>query len=168
MRAPVATRHILAAIGFALLYFAPDPHALGAQWQAGAASVKITPAKPVAMSGYAARTRPFERVELDIYAKALALDDGEGHRGVIVTMDLVGLSSAIAEPVCRRIAEQSGLKREQAHRGTVEAEARASAAQLRPQPRRPDAEPRAARGDRRPQTLAGHGRVHPVDAGPAG
>src|SRR2546425_5277293 len=85
----------------------------GAEWKAGAAAIKITPQKPVVMSGYAARTRPFERVEQDIFAKALALDDGEGHRGVIVTMDLIGLSSTIAEPVCKRIAEQSGLKREQ-------------------------------------------------------
>jgi len=88
---------------------AADP----AHWNAGVARVKITPQKPVVMSGYAARTRPFERVEQELFAKALALDDGAGGRGVLVTMDLIGLSSAIAEPVCLRIAERSGLKRDQ-------------------------------------------------------
>src|SRR6185295_16286943 len=62
---------------------------------------------------YASRTRPFERVEMDLFAKALALEDGEGHRAVLVTMDLIGLSAAIAEPVCARIGEKTGLKREQ-------------------------------------------------------
>src|SRR6266566_9579010 len=82
-----------------------------AQWKAGVAVVKITPQRPVVMSGYASRTRPFERVETDLFAKALALEDGEGHRAVIVTMDLIGLSAAIAEPVCARIGEKNGLKR---------------------------------------------------------
>jgi hypothetical protein len=52
-------------------------------------------------------------VEHDLFAKALALQDGEGNRAVLVTMDLIGLSAAIAEPVCARISEKSGLKREQ-------------------------------------------------------
>ena len=65
------------------------------------------------MSGYASRTKPFERVERDLFAKALALDDGAGHRAVIVTMDLIGLSATIAEPVAARIAEKNNLQRDQ-------------------------------------------------------
>src|SRR5882762_1662278 len=84
-----------------------------AQWKAGVSAIKITPQRPVVMSGYASRTRPFERVERDLFAKALALEDGEGHRAVLMTMDLIGLSAAIAEPVCARIGERTGLKREQ-------------------------------------------------------
>src|SRR6266516_4233478 len=103
-------RHIAAGFFWLAWLLAFPPVAAGAEWNAGTASIKITPQEPVVMSGYAARTRPFERVEHDIFAKAVALDDGEGHRGVIVTMDLIGLSSTIAEPVCKRIAEQSGLK----------------------------------------------------------
>jgi neutral ceramidase len=82
-------------------------------WKAGLASVKITPDDPVQMSGYASRTRPFERVNDDLYAKALALEDGQGHRGVIITSDLIGFGAAIAEPICERIAARTGLKREQ-------------------------------------------------------
>ena len=82
-------------LGIVLIYVTP---ARGADtpWKAGVSAIKITPQKPVIMSGYASRSRPFERVERDLFAKALALDDGSGHRAVIVTMDLIGLSAAIA------------------------------------------------------------------------
>src|SRR5258707_11763744 len=81
------------------------------EWKAGLATVKITPEKPVPMAGYASRTKPFEKVEQDIYAKALALEDREGHRAVLVTTDLLGLSRAVAEPVCERIQQATKLAR---------------------------------------------------------
>lgn len=82
-------------------------------WKAGLAHVKITPEKPVFLAGYASRNKPFERVECDLSAKALALDDGRGHKAVLVTSDLIGLPAAVSEPVCERIGRQTGLKREQ-------------------------------------------------------
>ena len=48
-------------------------HSAESDWKVGLANVKITPEKPVPMAGYASRTKPFEKVEQDIYAKALAL-----------------------------------------------------------------------------------------------
>src|SRR5436853_7721894 len=81
-------------------------------WKVGLARVKITPERPVFLAGYASRDRPFDRVAADLYAKALALEDREGHVAVLVTTDLIGLSAAVAEPVCRRIGEKTGLKRE--------------------------------------------------------
>jgi hypothetical protein len=81
------------------------------EWKVGLASVKITPEKPVPMSGYASRTKPFEKVEQDIYAKAMALEDRQGHRAVLVTTDLIGLSRAVAEPVCQRIQDKTKLDR---------------------------------------------------------
>jgi hypothetical protein len=82
-------------------------------WKVGLAQVKITPERPVFMAGYASRDRPFEKVTTDLYAKALALEDREGHLAVLVTTDLIGLSAAIAEPVCARLADRAKLKREQ-------------------------------------------------------
>src|SRR5712675_689671 len=67
------------------------------EWKAGLATIKITPEKPVPMAGYASRTKPFEKIEQDIYAKALALEDREGHRAVLVTTDLIGIARAVAE-----------------------------------------------------------------------
>jgi hypothetical protein len=82
-------------------------------WKVGLAEAKITPEMPVVMSGYGGRTKPFEKVAADLYVKALVLEDSAGQRGVIVTSDLLGFPAAVAEPICARIAKQTGLKREQ-------------------------------------------------------
>jgi hypothetical protein len=82
-------------------------------WRAGVAEVKITPEAPVHLSGYASRNRPFEKVATDLYAKALALEDAGGRRAVLVTTDLTGFRRDVAEPLCERIAEKTGLRREQ-------------------------------------------------------
>src|SRR5438105_1310593 len=82
-------------------------------WKVGLAHVKITPEQPVPMAGYAARTKPFEKVAADLYVKALVLEDREGRRGVVVTSDLIGFPAAVAEPICERIEKKTGLKREQ-------------------------------------------------------
>jgi hypothetical protein len=83
--------------------------ASAAQWQAGAAEVKITPTQPMWMSGYASRTKPAESTLSDLWAKALVLDDGQGHRAVLVTFDLVGISRQLSLDVRRQIAEKHKL-----------------------------------------------------------
>jgi hypothetical protein len=65
------------------------------------------------MAGYSARTKPFEKVAADLFDKAMVLEDRTGQRGVVVTSDLIGFSAAVAEPICERIAKQTGLKRAQ-------------------------------------------------------
>src|SRR5207253_3489929 len=87
--------------------------AADAPWKVGLAQVKITPERPVLMSGYAGRTRPFEKVVADLYVKALVVEDSKGQRGVVVTSDLLGFSAAVAEPICERIGKKTGLKRAQ-------------------------------------------------------
>jgi neutral ceramidase len=83
------------------------------EWRAGLAEIKITPERPVQMSGYANRVKPFEKVTADLYAKALMLEDGDGRRAVIVTSDLLGFPAAVAEPICERLQKKLGLNREQ-------------------------------------------------------
>src|SRR5438132_8658937 len=83
------------------------------EWRVGLAAVKITPEQPIFLAGYASRNKPFERVETDLFAKALALEDRRGKRAVIVTTDLIGLSAAVAEPICERISQKTGLARAQ-------------------------------------------------------
>lgn len=65
------------------------------------------------MFGYSSRATPFESVAGDIYAKALAIEDAEGRRGVIVTTDLVGLQDAFSGEIAQRIEERTGLARGQ-------------------------------------------------------
>jgi hypothetical protein len=83
------------------------------EWKVGLAEVKITPEHPLYLAGYASRNRPFDKVASDLYAKALAVEDREGHIAVLVTTDLLGLSAEVAEPICERVASKTGLKREQ-------------------------------------------------------
>jgi hypothetical protein len=103
----------IAVVFIALAFFwaCPKAQAAGPEWKVGLAQVKITPERPVLMAGYASRTKPFEKVETDLYAKALALEDSTGRRAVLVTSDLIGFSAAVAEPICDRISAKTGLKR---------------------------------------------------------
>src|SRR5437879_5206968 len=99
------------AAAIALFASVPAAFAADAEWKAGLATVKITPETPVPMAGYASRVKPYTNVAQDIYAKALALEDRQGHRAVLVTTDLIGISRAVANPVCERITAKTGLAR---------------------------------------------------------
>ena len=80
-------------------------------WKVGMARTKITPPYPVRMSGYSSRDKPFEGVAADLYAKALAVTDEQGHRAVLITSDLIGFPADVAAAICARIMEKTGLKR---------------------------------------------------------
>jgi len=82
-------------------------------WKVGLARTKITPPYPVRMSGYSSRDKPFEGVVADLFAKALALTDEQGNRALLITSDLIGFPADVAEPICKRISGESGLKRSQ-------------------------------------------------------
>ena len=60
-------------------------------WKAGVDSIVITPDESMWMAGYAARNKPSEGKVHDLHAKALALEDENGTRLVIVTVDLIGI-----------------------------------------------------------------------------
>jgi hypothetical protein len=96
--------HRAAVCALAVLsLFLWSPGARG-QWQAGVAQAEITPQQPMWMSGYASRDRPAEGKLHDLYARALALDDGQGHKAVLITMDLCGIDRDLSVRVVDRIA----------------------------------------------------------------
>jgi neutral ceramidase len=82
-------------------------------YRAGVARVVITPTEPTWAGGYGSRTHTTSEKEMDLYAKALALDDGKGGRVLIITTDLLGLPKNIADPVAQAIMDKHHLKREQ-------------------------------------------------------
>lgn len=113
-------RRFLGQIGLFVLLAAVVPPSFGMandddlQWKVGLASAKITPDKPVFLAGFGARQRkPSDGVGLDLYVKALALEDLHGQRAVILTMDLLFVDDRLIDPVIRRIGEKAGLQREQ-------------------------------------------------------
>jgi hypothetical protein len=82
-----------------------------AEYKAGVARVRITPEAPIWMSGYASRNHPSEGVSQDLWAKALAIEDGKRNRVVIVTTDLIGLPRAVGDEIAARCAKEHGLDR---------------------------------------------------------
>jgi neutral ceramidase len=94
-----------------LLVFAAIPLSGEEVWQAGVAKSKITPPQPMWMAGYASRDRPAEGVRTELWAKALVLEDVEGDRALILTLDLVGIDRELSVSICRQITEQFGLAR---------------------------------------------------------
>ncbi len=74
-------------------------------WKAGRAKVNITPEKFIWMSGYASRDKPAQGKLTDLWAKCLVLEDGDGKRTVLVTMDLIGLGRTLSLRVRGRIQE---------------------------------------------------------------
>lgn len=85
----------------------------GAAWQAGVAKTIITPDTYMAMSGYGGRDNPADGKLTDLWAKAAALEDANGNRGVIITLDLVGIDRTLSQAICNSLRERYGLERAQ-------------------------------------------------------
>jgi hypothetical protein len=83
-----------------------------AGYKAGAGSVVITPEKNIWMAGYAARKGPAEGKEHDLFAKAFAIEDPNGARAVVVTTDLVAVSSTLTHAVFDRVQAKYAIPRE--------------------------------------------------------
>jgi len=86
---------------------ADDPAA--STWKAGVARAVITPEQPMWMAGYASRRMPSDGIIHDLYAKAVALEDAEGTRQVIVTLDLISVPRPLRDWLEKEVAEQLDL-----------------------------------------------------------
>jgi hypothetical protein len=82
----------------------------GAELRAGAARVAITPRGSIWLAG---RNHASDSIESEIYARALALDDGAGGRAVLIATDLAGLPRSLTERVAADIMKAQGLERSQ-------------------------------------------------------
>jgi len=80
-----------------------------AKWKAGVASIVITPERSMWMAGYAARNKPSEGKIHDLRAKALALEDAQGTRLVIVTTDLIGIPRRLRDQLQEEVGQRYGL-----------------------------------------------------------
>jgi hypothetical protein len=82
-------------------------------WKAGAAKMVITPQDLLWMSGYGGRDHPAEGKLTELWAKALAIEDPEGHRAVVITLDLVGIPRDTSLAVREAIGRKHSLKLDQ-------------------------------------------------------
>jgi len=85
--------------------------ASAAEWQAGVARANITPQESMWMSGYASRNHGADGKLTDLWAKAIVIDDLDGHRIAAVTLDLVGLDRPTSLAIRDGIEQQSGIPR---------------------------------------------------------
>ena len=94
-----------------LVFFWASSAMAETNWQVGIATAKITPEKPVWMAGYAGRKGPSEGVVGDLFAKAMAIQDEQGHRIVIVTTDLIGIPRKLRDQLEIEVKERFQLDR---------------------------------------------------------
>jgi Neutral/alkaline non-lysosomal ceramidase, N-terminal len=85
--------------------------ALAEGWKAGTAAQKITPQQPMWMAGYGSRDHPATGFLSDLWAKALVLEDAQGTRVAVITLDLVGIAPDLADPVTAELRSKFDLPR---------------------------------------------------------
>lgn len=82
-------------------------------WKAGVAKIIITPKESVWQAGYASRTHASEGKLHDLWAKALALEDENGKKCVLVTTDMLGFPKAMSDRIRKQLNQQFGLTKAQ-------------------------------------------------------
>jgi neutral ceramidase len=112
---PAAMPRISQAVVLALLLTLVGGTLAAAEptWRAGTARAVITPEQPLWMAGYGGRTHPADGKQTELLIRALSLEDAQGHRGVILSSDTLGISQPIYEAVVARMKSQHGLDRSQ-------------------------------------------------------
>ena len=91
---------------------AADSLAEEMQWQAGVARTVITPKTPVWLAGYGSKRVADGKLH-ELWMKALALEDVEGRRVVLITSDFQGVPKGMSDPVFAALLEKFGLQRKQ-------------------------------------------------------
>jgi neutral ceramidase len=81
----------------------------GTAYRAGTAKVKITPDEPGYLLAYDQHQKA-EGVESDVWTRALALEDAEGKKVVLVSADILGFPPSLARVIREDAAKRFGLK----------------------------------------------------------
>ncbi|MBL8829448.1 MAG: neutral/alkaline non-lysosomal ceramidase N-terminal domain-containing protein [Planctomycetaceae bacterium] len=83
-----------------------------AEWKAGVSRAVITPETSVWLAGYGGRRAPDGKLH-DLWMKALALEDAQGRRAVLVTSDFQGVPKVFSDPVFAMLKQKFQLDRAQ-------------------------------------------------------
>jgi len=98
------------ALTLLLLLIASPPAEAG--WKAGLAKSDLTPRADVWLAGYGSRRVATEIIH-PLWMKALALDDGQGHRVVLITSDFQGVPKGMSDRVFQQVKQKYRLERDQ-------------------------------------------------------
>ncbi|MEO2016152.1 MAG: neutral/alkaline non-lysosomal ceramidase N-terminal domain-containing protein [Fuerstiella sp.] len=81
-------------------------------YNVGVAVVDITPEYPIRLNGFGNRREESGGVSQQIYARALAVSQGDQPPLVLVTLDSLGVRTSMVDEVRRRLQESDGLPRQ--------------------------------------------------------
>ncbi|WP_237729290.1 neutral/alkaline non-lysosomal ceramidase N-terminal domain-containing protein [Schlesneria paludicola] len=81
-------------------------------WKAGVAKTEITPEQSVWLAGYGSKRAPDGKLH-ELWMKALALEDQNGQRVVLITSDFQGVPKVMSDVAFAKIKEKYGLDRRQ-------------------------------------------------------
>lgn len=82
-------------------------------WKAGVASADVTPTESMWMAGFGFRNKPSEGVTTDIWAKAIALEDENGKRAVLIAVDNAGIGKKLSDSIREKLKTAYNLTKEQ-------------------------------------------------------
>jgi neutral ceramidase len=98
---------------FTHLLLAFSSSADSATWKVGIAKQNITPENGLWLAGYATRDKPADGKVMELWVKALALEDAGSNRAVIVTSDTLGIPQNIYLHTLGELKSKCGLNPEQ-------------------------------------------------------
>ncbi|QDV17949.1 Neutral ceramidase precursor [Gimesia panareensis] len=104
---------LLLLISCVHLSHSPQGFADEALWKAASATAVITPQENLWMAGYGGRKAPADGKIHDLWLKVLVIEARDGHRGVIVTTDTLGIPQSIYNNVCAALKKKFDLDRSQ-------------------------------------------------------
>jgi hypothetical protein len=87
-------------------------NAVAESWKAGVARAVITPEKSVWLAGYGSKRAPDGKLH-ELWMKALALEDADGHRVVLITSDFQGVPKIMSDRVFEQVERKFGIERHQ-------------------------------------------------------
>lgn len=102
-------KHLLVVILLSLAAGAVSLAQVAETWKAGAASAVITPKTLMWMAGYASRTKPAEGADMDLFAKALVLEDASGGKLALITADLVSVPRSVRLATAALVEKTHGI-----------------------------------------------------------
>src|SRR5688572_2278145 len=103
---------LVCLVAFFGLNIALSGEGQAASWKAGVAKAVITPETPVWLAGYGSKRVPDGKLH-DLWMKALALEDADGKRVVLVTSDFQGVPKGMSDQVFKQLKEKFALERSQ-------------------------------------------------------
>jgi neutral ceramidase len=83
-----------------------------AVWKVGLARTIITPEKAVWLAGYGTKRVPAGKIH-DLWMKAIAFEDDQGNRAVLITSDFQGVPKSMSDRAFVQMEREFGLKRTQ-------------------------------------------------------